>query len=66
MSFERSFRIDNIWIRAVLRQSTIAQILCQINEGRYAALTSFSKSGWRSSTLSNLTNASGGLVLPFS
>jgi hypothetical protein len=34
MSFERSFRIDNILIRAVLRQSTLAQILCQINEGR--------------------------------
>jgi len=29
-------------------------------------LTSLSKSGWRSSTLSNFTKASGGLVLPFS
>ncbi len=31
-----------------------------------AALTSLSKSGWRSSSLNNLTKASGGLVLPFS
>ena len=31
-----------------------------------AALTSLSRSGCRSSTLSNFTSASGGLVLPFS
>ena len=32
----------------------------------YANLTSSSRSGWRSSTLSSLTRAKGGLVLPFS
>jgi hypothetical protein len=33
---------------------------------RYALLTSFSSSGWRSSSLSSLTSARGGSVLPFS
>lgn len=36
------------------------------HHGLYAARTSFSKSGWRSSILSSLTRANGGLVLPFS
>ncbi|EKD34400.1 MAG: hypothetical protein ACD_75C02357G0002 [uncultured bacterium] len=39
---------------------------CRMSEGAYAALTSPSKSGCRSSTLSSFTRAKGGLVFPFS
>ena len=64
---DRAIVLDaNTLIRAVMGKSTFAQILCQIHGERYAALTSLSKSGCRSSTLSNLTKDSGGLVLPFS
>lgn len=35
-------------------------------ESNQAARTSANRSGWRSSTLSNFTSASGGLVLPLS
>lgn len=39
------------------------RLSCRIDQ---AAFTSLNKSGWRSSTLSSFTNASGGLVLPVS
>ena len=39
---------------------------CRMSEGGYAALTSPSNSGCRSSTLSSFTRAKGGLVFPVS
>jgi len=61
------FHADTFWTKASMDGDPVRPIISRSPiVFTYAALTSLSRSGCRSSTFSNFTSAKGGLVLPFS